>query len=81
MLRFIVGLILNIAPAQGAGIQNIAVFVRCAGNDSPVELRVVADDYSRSVELRRRPERGAYQPPKGGAVTEGVYSRNAQHMR
>ncbi|MCW0310127.1 hypothetical protein NB725_004564 [Pantoea ananatis] len=41
MFRFIVGLILNIAPAQGAGIQNIAVFVSRAGNDSPVELRVV----------------------------------------
>ncbi|ERM13562.1 hypothetical protein [Pantoea ananatis] len=81
MFGFVVCLILNIAPAQGAGIQNVAVFIRRAGNDSPVELRVVADDYSRSVGLRRRPERGAYQPPKGGAVTEGVYCRDAQHMR
>nr|WP_275245729.1 hypothetical protein [Pantoea ananatis] len=64
MFGFVVCLILNIAPAQGAGIQNVAVFIRRTGNDSPVELRVVADDYSRSVGLRRRPERGAHQPRK-----------------
>lgn len=69
MFGFVICLILNIAPAQGAGIQNVAVFIRCAGNDRPVKLRVIADDYSRSVGLRRRPERDANQPPKDGTVT------------